>query len=256
MLLRSINFLLLTALLFSAPAWGETFFEAGERFIRQGNDTEARRALENEIAVRPNNLVARYNLAVLLARIGHEEEAIKLYEENVSLGWHLPTVVNLSALYRLQGKHAEAEALLKKKAKKHRSEASLWYLQAEIVLERGDRKRGVSLLKKAVKADPLNGFAQLRYALFLSEEKQHRLALKHGAKAARLLDDCAPCWKHWGDIQQAAGDFAGAVEAYQRSLAIDPNESVRKQLVEMLKASGDTARANHIQGALQPTSRD
>ncbi len=251
MLLRSINVFLLVALLFSAPAWGETFFEAGERFIRQGNDTEARRALENEIAVRPNNLVARYNLAVLFTRIEHEEEAIKLYEDNVSRGWHLPTVVNLSGLYRLQGKHTEAEALLKREAKKHRSEAPLWYLQAEIVLERGDRKLGKALLKKAVRADPLNGFAQLRYALFLSEEKQHRLALKHGARAARLLDDCAPCWKSWGDIQHAAGDFAGAVEAYQRSLAIDPNESVRKQLVEMLEAIGSKTRAGHIQKGMQ-----
>lgn len=239
-------------LLVSASAYGETYFKAAQLYIQQGKDTEARRALEREIAARPGNLIARYNLAVLLTRIGHDTEAVSYYEENIRRGWHLPSVVNLSELYRKLGRKAEAEVLLQREAKKHRSEAPLWYLQAEIALERGDRKQGESLLKKAVRADPLNGFAQLRYALFLSEEKNHRLALKHGDKAVHLLEGCAICWKHWGDIQKAAGDSEGAVAAYQRSLAIEPSESVRKQLIEALKASGEQGRAKHMQKGLHP----
>jgi len=246
---------LLALLCLAAPATAETYFEAAQKLYEAGKHTEARRALRNELKIRPDNLEARYDLAVLLEEIGHRKDAIALYEENMRRGWHLPTVVNLSAVYRQQGETDRAVQLLEKAGRKFRHEAVPWYLLAEISLQAGEKKKAEKQFAAALRADPLNAFAHIRYAAFLAGQKQMRAAIKHARRSTGLRPECADCWRILGDILRDSGDHTGALQAYQKSAAIKPDVIIRKRIIRQLQALGEHKRADIMQRSVEALQR-
>jgi len=166
------------------------------------------------------------------------------------MGWHLPTIVNLTASYRQQKRDAEAEALLNKALKRFKYEATIYYLLAEMSEERREFKQAEKLYKKGLRQDPLNGFSHIRYARFLAKQNRLKLALKHADRATSLLPKCASCLTIRGDIQVKTKDHTDALDSYQKSLAIDPNAATRQKLIHALHKAGQHDRANRMQRAL------
>jgi len=218
--------------------------------LRKSEWTEARRDFETELIANPKNLDARYNLALLLAKSGHPDSEKKLYLENMKYGWHLPSVINLSSIYIAEGSNRDAQALLEKAARHFRHEATPRYLLAELYEKQGDRKKALQWYEDALKSDPLNGFAQIRYARFIAGEKNYPEAIKHGERAASLIPDSASIWSILGDIQVATGHDDKALESYQRSLALQPSPETRQRLINLLHRLGEHERANRMQQAL------
>jgi len=234
-----------------AAAWAETHFEAAQRLLESGHETEARRALELELELRPNNLEARYNLAVLLARIGHRQEAVRLYRENMKRGRHLPSVVNLSAIYLKQGKRKEAVRLLQAASGTFRSEAVPWYLLAGIAEKEKQAKLADRYYRQSLKADRKNGFAHIRYARFLARHHRARAAAKHAASAVKLLPECAICFRISGDVFRQGGKKRQALIAYQKAAALAPDRDIRMDIIAMLETLGKHRRAARMKRALK-----
>ncbi len=212
--------------------------------------TEARRAFEAELVTKPKNLEARYNLALLLHKSGHDDRELELYEKNMAYGWHLPTVVNLSGIYIANGKEVEAYTLLKKASKRFRNEATPRYLLAELDAVAGKIDAADKWFRQALKADPLNGFAHIRYARFLAQQKRGKEALKHATRAVKLQPECAMCLNILGDIQIKEASYNSAVASYQMSLAIEPLAITRQRLIDALHKLGEHERAERIQKTL------
>lgn len=233
----SSRLLAVILLLFPVGSYAETHFEAAQHLLQKGQETEARRALELELTSRPRNLEARYDLAVLLGRIGHHKEADALYRKNIKIGRHLPSVVNLSADLRQQGQIKEAVALLEQATHQFPAEAVPWYLLAEIAEQKGDAKLATSLFLNAIKADDKNGFAHLRYARFLAKHKQLAKAVDQAKMAVQLLPACAPCLSIAGDIFEEAGDRKQALALWQKSTAIEPDATLRGKILQALNAA-------------------
>ncbi|MDX8391250.1 MAG: tetratricopeptide repeat protein [Mariprofundaceae bacterium] len=227
----------LLLLLPASVGYAETHFEAAQYFLANGQETEARRALTREIASRPRNLEARYNLAVLLERIGHSEQAAELYRDNIHRGSHLPSVVNLTAYLRRQQHDKQATKLLIQTTKKIRSEAVPWYLLAEMAAQQKNRVQADKYYRKAIKADRKNGFAHLRYAKFLAKDGNIKQAYQHASKAVNLLPRCAPCQHIGGDIFEQSGKPKQALKAWQQSMALEPNAALRKKIMAHLQAN-------------------
>jgi tetratricopeptide (TPR) repeat protein len=251
--LRHITLIAVFVLLTGLPASDShaiSPFQAAQHFIETGQHTEARRALESELRMRPGNIEARYNLAVLLEEIHHPQQALSLYEENLIYAWHLPSIINLAGILQQQGKTDQARLWLQKATKKIKHEATPWYLLAAMAEKDGKAVTAASLYRHALKTDPLNGFAYLHYADFQSRHGEAGKGLKYAAKASRLLPNCAPCWHKYGDILRMAGQKRRAVEAFQRSLAIQPNSKTRQHLIDTLHSLGEHERAERMQQAL------
>jgi len=243
--------LLCICLLPAFPAWGKTPFEAAQTLYESGRETEARRALRQELRLRPRNLEARYDLAVLLADIGHRDEARKLYEQNLRLGRHLPSAINLSMMLLQEGREDEARKLLLDTARRFRAEAIPYYLLGDIAAGKGRIGQAEAYYQQALRADPLNGFAHLRYARFLAGRKRYSPALRHAMRASRLLPDCAPCWLMLGEIQQQAGHPRQALAAYQYSAALRPDKAVHGRIIAVLESMGENERAAAMHQALK-----
>jgi len=212
--------------------------------------TEARRAFESVLVAKPKNLEARYNLALLLQKSGHGDQELELYKQNMTYGWHLPTVVNLASIHMANNRQAEAYTLLKKASKKFRNEATPRYLLAELDAAAKKISSADEWFKRALRADPLNGFAHIRYARFLAKQKRYDKALKHARRAIQLQPACSMCLNILGDIQVDKAFFSSAVASYQKSLAIAPTAATRQQLINTLHKLGEHKRAEQMQKAL------
>ena len=234
----------------------ETPFQASQQFIETGQTTEARRALESELRIRPDNVEARYNLAIILEQSGHKSDAISLYQENLGIAWHLPSLANLASALKASGNTAKAQQWLEKGTKNLRHEATPWYMLAAISEQQNNITKATAQYRKALKVDPLNGFAYLHYAAFQSRHKIADHGLKHGDKATRLLPDCSPCWRKYGDILRSSKMEQEALTAYQRSLAIEPEKETRQRLVSTLRSLGYKQRADQMQRGLDMGSKD
>lgn len=165
-------------------------------------------------------------------------------------GWHLPTAINLSQTYRKIGRTADAKDLLEKASHRFRSEAAPYYLLAEIAEENKHPAEAEGWYRKALRADPLNGYAQLRFARFLQHKGELKEALKHAERAARLLPDSALCWRQLATIHEQTGELDSALTAFQRSLAVQPDSGTRQQLIDLLHKMGRHERAERMQQSL------
>jgi len=230
---RHVSSCLIAAFLLSLPlvSCNGTHFETAQHHLRDGQQTEARRALELEVVARPDNLEARYNLAVLLERIGHDADAATLYRDNLKRGRHLPSVVNLSAWLRRQGHTEEARELLQQATQDYRSEAVPWYLLAEMAQQRGDKKQAYACYLEAIKADKNNAFAHLRFARFLAASGDLDKAVAQADRAVQLGPECAPCLNIAGDIFAQAGNNKQALALWQKSIAIAPDKALRSKIL-------------------------
>ncbi|MFC1546069.1 tetratricopeptide repeat protein [Pseudomonadota bacterium] len=224
--------------------------EQALEYLQKEEFTEARRTFEAELVAKPKNLEARYNLALLLQKSGHGDQELELYKKNMAYGWHLPTAVNLSSIYISEGRKADAYALLKKASKRFRSEATPRYLLAELDVAAGKTDSADDWFKQSLKADPLNGFAHIRYARFLAQQKRGEDALKHANRAIKLQPQCAMCLNILGDIQSGNASYHNAVASYQKSLAIEPLAATRQRLIDTLHKLGEHERAEGMQKAL------
>jgi len=232
------------------PGLANSMQQHALQLLEQGHIPEARRALQSELVLHPRNIEARYDLAVLLEDIGHHADALNLYKKNLSISWHLPSLINLAAGLQQQGKTERARQWLEQATRKIRHEAVPWYLLADLSEQASHNATATAQHQHAIKADPLNGFAWLRFAAFQSRHQQADHGLHHARKAIRLLPNCAPCWRIYGNILHRSGDHHAALNAYQRSLAIHPDNTTRQQLITTLRQLGQTERAQRMQEAL------
>lgn len=235
----------------TSTAWAASYEEQAQRLEVESQWTEARRAWKSELIQHPNNFEARYRLAQLLEKSNHFDDAQALYEDNMQQGWHLATIIALYQRYQAKQQYDRSKALLQKAAKHFRHEATPWYLLADMALQKHDVKQAKINFQQALKADPLNAFAHLRYAEFLVSQRQNSQAIKHAEKSIRLQKTCAPCWRIYGNILKKSNKPHEALTAYQRSLAVKPDAPpTRQAMINVLHQLGDHERAKRMQQAL------
>ncbi|MDX8395748.1 MAG: tetratricopeptide repeat protein [Mariprofundaceae bacterium] len=239
-----------------STAWAESYVQKAKAFEQQEQWTQARRAWQSTLTQEPKNLDARYHLAQLLEKSGHPSDAESLYEKNMQIGRHLNTSIALAQLYINTGKRSQAIKLLQQATKTFKHEAVPWYLLAALAIQDKHFNQAQKNLQKSLKADPLNGFAHLRYADFLSSQKKHHKAIQHAEKALRLQKECAQCWRIYADILQAADKPQHALKAYQHSLAIQPSSDTRQHLINLLEQLGEPQRATRMQQALDAWNKN
>jgi len=234
----------------SPPKKAPSAFTTAMEHHTRGEMTEYRRALERELQANPNNLDARYDLALHLEESGQTDDARNLYSENLQRRWHFPSAINLASLLHRQGDVQQAEQILQQTIHNFPHEATPWYLLAQWSAERQQNEQANADFRQAIAADPHNGFAHLHYGNFLASHGELPVAEQQAQQATDLLPDCAPCWKTYGNILMQAGKGREAVSAYQRSLALSPDPDTRLQLIHSLRAIGEEVRAQHMQDAL------
>jgi tetratricopeptide (TPR) repeat protein len=138
----------------------------------------------------------------------------------------------LGAAYERKGDLAQAETYFEKclKLAPNFSEAMnyMGYMWAEHGMKLDEAK---ALIEKAVKAEPKNAAYLDSLGWVLFKLNQPKEALGHILKAVELSEEPDPTlFDHLGDIYAALNEPDKAREAWKKSVALEPNEQVKKKI--------------------------
>jgi tetratricopeptide (TPR) repeat protein len=102
--------------------------------------------------------------------------------------------------------------------------------RALIELEAGDATAGVALVEALIQRDPLDAEALILLAKFRAKSNQLPEAEMLLEQAARDPGHEVAAWRTLGEIRVRAADYAGAREALQRALDLEPDARLAEYL--------------------------
>jgi len=175
---------------------GDTVIETACRHIARGNDTEARRLLEQVLAEQPGNPEARYWMGFLHLKGDEYEKAIDLLQLPGEAGREPDRLLLLAKAFVLSGRTVEAERVLREVTERAPSRAEGWTLLGLLYQNRNRFVDAEKALETAVRLNPrdvpaLNSLAFTRFALGKMEEAERnfRKAIGENRRLARPLAD-------------------------------------------------------------------
>jgi len=212
-----------------------------------GRHGEAAAAYRKALRLAPEDTTTMFNLAVALARTGETAEAHALLrrvtarEEDFVEAWH-----NLAALCTAQGKLAEARDAWRQVVARAPRAAYAHTKLGEVLMDM------VAAFAEAAKIEPNNPVAHMNFAAASVRIGSFGQAVVATKRAAALAPGDPGVWSSLGslliELHRATEEnrfLAEAVAAWEKSLAIQPDqpelkkvmEHYRKQLLETTEAS-------------------
>ena len=260
------------ALIESAPELDEVRFYLGTAYERQG---EMIQALSHFEAVSENAEIyndALMHRAFILQKLQRLAEAIELLEARLSHVDVSPEIyLYLVSLYEMSGRDEQVLETLRKTRERFTDNAEVAYRLGLIFERYRQPETAIVEMRRAIDLDPNHAEALNFLAYYYAEQRenldealdmaQRALALKAEAhildtlgwvcfvrgeydgarrflaQAVEKAGDDPIVLEHYGDALRAKKAYKEAVDIYQRSLAVQPdNETLRDKLKTLLPA--------------------
>ena len=189
---------------------------ANERAERRDLDG-ARRGYEAALAAHPRYAPALYGLGLLEQEHGDRARALALYREAAeSLPGFAAAHLNLGSLLAEEGKDVEA----------------------------------AQAFERVLELDPAQPDAHFDLALLLLRNGRLEDARPHLESAVRARPEHAAAWEKLGELCEARGEHAAAIEACERALR-DPARSDAARLLSWIRATAGEAELRDAPRALE-----
>jgi len=211
-----------------------------------GRHAEAVKAYEAILAKDPNDLTTRFNLAVALGRLRRFSRAERAYLQILEADpANHRARYNLAALYQAQGKLTLAARTYRDLITREPTFASAHAGLGETLLAAGQPEKAMESLGRAVKL----GAAETKTWLNLASAAQAAGQLGRALFAARRAaeqDQADPAvWRRLGqlslELHRRTGRedlLAEAIDAWRRSLQLDPSQERLGDLLETYRLAG------------------
>jgi Flp pilus assembly protein TadD len=220
--------LLAKKLLTIAPHDFYVLYMNGILEVKAGKFSEARKHLEQAVALDPNHYNSRYNLGVALDELQDDRGAREQLEKALALGATEPEIrfTYANVLRKLGETHLAQEQLnryqeqLKDKANHVLSVSKA--AQADKELEAGDAQKAAALYREAVVADPKDSLLSYKLAMALDRSGDtvaERAALE---QAIQIDPDMAIAQNQLGYLASRSGDSAAAEEHFRQAVRAAP----------------------------------
>jgi tetratricopeptide (TPR) repeat protein len=189
------------------------------------SDAERRAYLEKAVErARDGSPEDQFLLGSIMRKAGEDAQAErfllraeKLDPKNADIG------LELAILYGHEGRFDEALARIIPLYGNDREDPSLANLYGYLLAEKGEKlDLAESLLGEALERDPENGYFLDSLGWIRFKEGKYRDALDIFRKALDKVPNDAVIWDHVGDTLLKLNERAKALEAYEKSLGIDP----------------------------------
>jgi serine/threonine protein kinase/lipoprotein NlpI len=204
----------------AAPCCGLAYEAAGRGAVH-----EALEWFDKGIALEPDFAPVWYMKGALLAKQQSLEEARRCFVASLERDPHYTPA--FEALYLVHVGLADPEAARADFEPIARAEPTLpnaWLSLAWLATERGELTAARDLLRRAVEADPYHGASLADWTDVLVRSDD----LAQAAAEVQVIVDAHPdsykAWLALGRVRRASGDDARALEAFERGLAIHPDE--------------------------------
>ncbi len=206
-----------------------------EGFIRVGSGdlAGARTVFEGVLAGRPNELDARFGLALLDLAAGRKTEAKARLEESLRISpQNARALLSLALIASDQGRDGDARSLIEKALRYHGSEPRTQYVAASLAAEAGDLEAAAFHARNALDLKSDYGEARLLLGslMYRSKTYDQAIALMREAVSRNRKDGMA--WYTLGLAQAAAGKSADAVYSFRTAAELRPDDEVVRVAME------------------------
>ncbi|WNG52657.1 tetratricopeptide repeat protein [Archangium minus] len=201
----------------------ELFAEAVAAFDA-GDYAKAEKGFREVLEKAPQSLNSQFNLGVIAERQGRLEDAQAAYEKVRFLEpGHVPTLLNLGRLYRMQEKYAEAIALYEAglKAPGREYDASLLNNLTVAYRLAGQHEKAEATARRVLARKPDDAEAYKNLALVYYDQGKFRLAELVLANARKLDEKDPGIYNNLGMIYLKLEDRARALAQFQKAVSLD-----------------------------------
>ncbi|HSP81482.1 MAG TPA: tetratricopeptide repeat protein [Myxococcaceae bacterium] len=209
-----------------APEMLDAWFNLGLIAERLGRLPDARDAYEKVRLLEPRHVPTLLNLGRLYRIQEKYAEAISLYEDGLKvpeLAQEVSLLNNLIVAYRLAGKYSQAEATARRVLARHPDDAEAYKNLALVYYEQGRYRLAELVLANARKLDEKDpGIYNNLGMIYLKLDDRPR-ALSQFQKAVSLDERFAPGYLNLGALALAWRDYAGAERAFSRVTELEPD---------------------------------
>jgi len=194
--------------------------------------TSARIAFGRAVETDPTDAVARNDYGVFLARSEETDQAIEQLSEAVRLSRENAVYhENLGRAYRKKGQAAEAERELAEAARLAPNDPLVWTALGRLREEQKRYDDAVVAYRTAWNLDPTGEEAASGLSAALIDSGKTAEAETVLVKAVEGSPKGASLWNNLGVARTRRGDYAGAVDAFQKAIGLDGNfEAARTNL--------------------------
>jgi len=215
------------------------------RSMEEVDKTAARIAYGRAIEIDPSSAEARNDFGVFLFRSGDLDRATSELIESVRLApQKAPYHENLGRILRRQGKLRESERELSDATRLAPNETAAWAALGHLRLDLKKPDDAATAFRAALDLDPSSEEAASGLSAALAEAGRLPDAEEALTRVLSANPKSAVLWNNLGVIRSRRNAFGGAVEAFQKALAIDgtleaakSNLTRAEQLAAMERAS-------------------
>ncbi len=222
-----------------APEMQPAYYDLAGMQINLNQGAEALTTLEKARAKFPNTFTGEFFTGLAFSRMKDYSTAVKHFTAAEIIGKAAETnrvnhlfYFQVGATYERKGDYAQAAEYFQKSLALEPDFADALNYLGFMWADRGENlEKAHQMIQRAVELEPDNAayLDSLGWALF--KLNQNRRALDYLLKAAALSEEPdAAIYDHIGDVYAALKETGKAREAWQKSLAIEPSESIQKKL--------------------------
>ncbi len=225
----------------------DALIELGRVEQARGDLGKAARWLEKARTAEGNRVKARLALVNLYLRMSRPKDALAVAKEAEDKAPDSAEVMIAEARCHLAlGRPDLAQVIYQREASRAGFDTALLYRLAGLQLEAGASKDALWSLEKATKGDP--SFLPAQIALVEGQLRfgNRELARDRATSLRDQYPDKGVGYRLLGDVQMADGNFTGAAQSYQTSLAKEPRSKTAIRAHEALRRAGKVAEADKL----------
>jgi arylsulfatase A-like enzyme/tetratricopeptide (TPR) repeat protein len=220
--------------------------QQAEAFELEENYAQAAKLYEKILALRPEAATSYVNLALMQARMGQFEEAIRILEQGIAkIPGSEVLLSRLAHTYMVIGRLKKAldawqavlvvnpryfDALL----------ASGWILNLM-----GNKEQARGFYEKALEIEPENKFLRKNYAMNLATTGKIKEAIDVYEHLKEDYADDYEVWQELGIAYGYAGDLSRSIENLKKAVSLHPTPVAYYNLAVALQKVGDIKEAVH-----------
>jgi tetratricopeptide (TPR) repeat protein len=216
---------------------GDSALQDLEGFVRIGlSDLAGARNLFTAVqASKPNDLDARFGLALLDLASGRKTEAKARLEDSLRLSpQNARALLSLALIAADQGRKEDAAGLIERALRFHGSDPKVQYTAARLAAASGDVEKAIFHARNAIQQSPAYAEARrlLGALLFGSGSVADAIAIMQEGVARDRKDPAA--WFTLGLAQEAAGKAQDAIWSLRQAVALKVDDEVARIALEDL----------------------
>jgi len=195
----------------------------------------------------PSLSAARLNLSLAYYKMGRISDAAtqltRVHHEDPA---NMQAVQLLGDCYLRMGKNQETITLLQPVAKAHPDDLAVAYMLGTALLRNKQRDEGAAVIDRILRNGG-SAESQLLLGMTKFEAMEYPEAIAGLTKAAEINPNLPDVYSYLGQAQMAGGDMKAARDAFEKELAVSPNDfESNVRLAVLLKQDGNYKRAHEL----------